>query len=153
EVLGSWQDGSDEVADITRHALRVLIKQGHAGALELLGFHPDPDIVVEQLTVEPSPATIGSKVAVSFTVRSTGATTQPIVVDGVVHFARQTGTSKKVFKWKTAELAPGASVPIRRSVTLQHLSTRRIYAGTHAVEVQVNGAVKAAAQFEVEADG
>ena len=148
-MLATWQDGRDEVADITRHALRVLIKQGHAGALELLGFASDPDVVVEHLTVEPSPATIGSKVAVSFTVRSTGATTQSIVIDGVVHFARPSGASKKVFKWKTAEVAPGASVPVRRSVTLQHLSTRRIHAGTHSVAVQVNGAVKAAAQFEV----
>ncbi|MBT8215322.1 MAG: DNA alkylation repair protein, partial [Acidimicrobiia bacterium] len=57
--------------------------------------------------------------------------------------------SKKVFKWKTAELAPGASLPIRRSVTLQHLSTRRIHAGSHSVAVQVNGAEKAAVEFEV----
>lgn len=148
-LLESWQDGSEEVADITGHALRVLIKKGHSRALELLGFHPDPDVVVEHLTVDPAPATIGSKVVVSFSVRSTGRDVQPIVVDGVVHFARPSGVSTKVFKWKTAELAPGATLRIRRSVTLQHLSTRRIHSGTHSVEVQVNGKPQARLDFGV----
>jgi hypothetical protein len=148
-VLTEWQDDSTEVAEITKHALRVLIKKGHVGALELLGFRPDPDVDVEDLTVDPSPAKIGRKVAVCFVVRSTSKTVQPLVIDGIVHFARTNGAATKVFKWRTTELEPGASLSIRRSVTLQHLSTRRIHPGTHTVEVQINGTRKASLDFEV----
>ena len=149
EVLSDWQDGSDEVAAITKHALRVLIKKGHPGALALLGFTPDPDVVVDDLKVEPDSAVMGDKVTVKFSVRSTGTSLQPIVVDGAVHFARPNGTSTKVFKWTTTELAPGASLPMKRSVSLQQMSTRRVYPGTHTVEVQVNGTRLGRVDFEV----
>ena len=149
EVLSDWQDGSDEVADITKHALRILIKKGHPGALELLGFTPDPEVVVDDLQVAPDPGVVGKKVSVSFSVHSTGTASQPIVIDGVVHFARPTGVGTKVFKWKTAELEPGASLAVKRSVSLQQMSTRRVHPGTHAVEIQVNGTRLGRVEFEV----
>lgn len=151
EVLTRWQDGTAEVADITRHALRVLIKEGHPGALRLLGFSPEPEVVVEDLDVSPEYVSIGDKVVVSFSVRSTGASTQPVVIDGVVHYARPRKRARKVFKWKTAELEAGARLDVKRSVTLQHLSTRRIHPGRHTVAVQVNGSRLAEADFEVTA--
>jgi hypothetical protein len=67
----------------------------------------------------------------------------------VVHFARPNGTSTRVFKWTTAELGPGEAMDVRRSISLQQISTRRVHAGTHVVEVQVNGARKARIEFEV----
>ena len=42
-----------------RHVLRALVKQGHPGALEMLGFAADTPIVVDQLTVEPDAIAIG----------------------------------------------------------------------------------------------
>ena len=148
-TLGRWQDETPEVADITRHALRVLIKKGHRGALGLLGFRPDPDVVVEDLTVEPATVQIGDKARVAFSIRSVGDHPQPIVVDGVVHFARPRARSTKIYKWKTTELDPGEQLVMSRSVSLQHMSTRTIHPGTHEVEVQVNGTRLAGVTFEV----
>jgi 3-methyladenine DNA glycosylase AlkC len=149
EVLDGWQDGSGEVAEITKHALRVLLKRGHEGALRLLGFHPDPAVSVSDLTVEPGTVAVGGKVSISFVVNSTGETAQPVMVDGVVHYAGAGKRAAKVFKWKAGELGAGERWPIKRSVTLRQMSTRRIYPGTHACEVQINGSRLARIEFEV----
>ena len=149
DVLAAWQDGSAEVSGITKHALRVLLKKGHIGALRLLGFHPDPAVSLTDLSVEPETVPVGGKVSVSFTVRSTADEPQSVMVDGVVHYARPTGISTKVFKWKTGELDPGETWTIKRSVTLQPMSTRRIHPGIHSCEVQINGDRVARIEFEV----
>ena len=151
ELLDTWQDGSDEISGITKHALRLLLKQGHEGALRLIVFHPNPAVVVEDLAVEPATVAVGEKVSITFVVRSTGDSSQAVMIDGVVHYARPKGSGSKVFKWKTADLAPSEEVALKRSVTLQQMSTRRIYPGTHACEVQVNGTRLARIEFEVTA--
>ena len=147
--LTEWQDGSDQMRALTKHALRTLIKDGHAGALDLVGYRPGADVSIAGLTVAPDPVTIGSKATVSFTVCGEGKETQAVMVDGVVTYARPSGTSSKVFKWKTLQVAPEEVVAIKRSVTLQQLSTRTVYPGTHVVEVQVNGERMARREFEV----
>ncbi|NNC93388.1 MAG: DNA alkylation repair protein [Acidimicrobiia bacterium] len=149
ELLTEWQDGSPEVTEITRHALRVLLKKGDTGALRLLGFHPDPAVSLTDLSVKPTTVPIGGKVSVSFTVTSTGDEPQMVMVDGVVHYPRPKSTSTKVFKWKSGELGPGERWPLKRSVTLQPMSTRRIHPGTHTCEVQINGDRVARIEFEV----
>jgi 3-methyladenine DNA glycosylase AlkC len=151
DVLTTWQDDSAEISGITKHALRVLLKQGHEGALRLLGFHPNPAVVVEEFALEPETVAVGGKVSVTFVVRSTGDASQAVMIDGVVHYARPKGSGSKVFKWKTADLGPGEELALRRSVTLKQMSTRRIYPGTHACEVQVNGSRLARIEFEVTA--
>ncbi|MBT8247325.1 MAG: DNA alkylation repair protein [Acidimicrobiia bacterium] len=151
DVLARWQDGSAEVSGITRHALRVLLKQGHIGALRLLGFEPDPAVALSKLSVEPGTVPVGGKVSVRFTVRSTADEPQSVMVDGVVHYARPTGATTKVFKWKTGELGPGETWSIERSVTLKPMSTRRIEPGIHSCEVQINGDRVARIEFEVTA--
>lgn len=149
EWLTDWQDGSEKIEAITRHALRTLIKQGHPRALELVGYRHGANVTIGDLKIEPDPATIGSKTTVSFTVYGDSAETQALLIDGVVTYARPRGPGSKVFRWKELEVAPGETVTIRRSVTLQQLSTRTVYPGTHVVEVQVNGERMARTEFEV----
>lgn len=148
-LLAEWQDGTEPIAEITKHGLRTLAKQGHPQALDLLGFKPNAEVVVENLTVQPDPVEIGDKATVTFQVRSTGRASQSLMVDGVVTYARPRASASKVFKWKTLDLAPGDIVTVRRSLSLQHMSTRRIHPGQHAVEVQVNGTRLAEATFSV----
>ena len=71
------------------------------------------------------------------------------LVDLVVHFVKARGTGAKTFKLREVDLAPGASVELRRTVSLADLSTRKHYPGTHRVEVQVNGRASPAGSFEL----
>lgn len=150
EVLQSWQDGTKETGALTKHALRTLLKKGDAGALQLMGFDPGAAASVTELRIDPEALKVGADGRVSFTLRSDEPDRASFMIDLAVFFQKANGSlSPKVFKLRTAELAPGESIEISRKITFQQLSTRRVYPGPHAVEVQVNGAVRARLHFAV----
>lgn len=147
-VLAGW--GDDVPNTVRKHALRTLLKQGHADALELLGYARGAAVTVDGLVVAPEAGKIGESVVVEFSVTSTAITPQPVMIDYAVTYQNVSGTgSRKVFKASTAELAPGESVSLRRKISLQQMSTRRVLPGPHVVEVQVNGVVHASVGFDV----
>jgi 3-methyladenine DNA glycosylase AlkC len=149
-VLGEWDDDSAEMAALRSHALRTLLKQGHPGALELLGFSASPQVAVSEIEVESAKVPIGGSTHWQCTITSTAGEPQLLMVDYVVTFQNASGAgSRKVFKGKVVELAPQEDLLMRRKLNLKPMSTRRILAGPHTVAVQVNGAVLAAAQFDV----
>ena len=68
EVAGRWLAGGTEGRTwIVNRGLRTLVKQGHEGALSLLGFGA-PRARLEAIGVSPDPAEIGAKVELSATV-------------------------------------------------------------------------------------
>lgn len=152
--LEQWQDASCEVEQITRHALRTLLKQGDPRALRLLGYDPEPRIDVRDLQVDPPCVTVGSQARLGFVVVSTGEHGQHLVIDAVVYFVKTNGArSPKVFRLRTAQLAPGEHLVVRRRLSFAQMSTRTVHPGTHAIDVQVNGAVQRRIEFEVVAPG
>jgi 3-methyladenine DNA glycosylase AlkC len=149
-VLTEWQDGSPEVDGITRHGLRTLLKRGDTDALALLGYRSDPDVRVHDLHLDPADVAIGGSTRLHFAISSTGHKPQRLMVDLVVHFQKAKGQLlPKVFKLKTAELAPAETIELSRKLAFTHLSTRTIYPGPHAVEVQVNGSRLGRLDFDV----
>lgn len=149
EVAGRWLEGaSAERRWIVTHALRTLVKRGDAGALALLGFGKKARLEVTDAAITPARPVMGAKVVVTCTIRNPTRAAQRVVVDLRVHFVKASGgTGAKVFKLSTVELAPGARVPLRKTVSLEDLSTRRHYPGEHVVELQMNGAVSPLGRF------
>lgn len=143
EVARRWLiDASPERAALVRHALRSLVKQGHAGALAVLGVGQRASVVVEDVAIAPRRPTAGGKVSVAFAVRSTSRRPQRVLVDFRVHFVKASGASSpKVFKLRTIDLPSGASTTFRKTVSLADLTTRRHYPGQHTVDVVINGVV------------
>jgi len=149
-LLAAWQDGTAETAALTKHALRTLLKRGDVGALRLMGLDPEVAVAVEALRIDPAEPEVAGDARVSFTLSSAEAATATMMVDLAVRYLRSNGSqTAKVFKLKTVELAPGETVTVSRKITFKQLSTRRVYPGPHAVEVQVNGPVRARLDFEV----
>lgn len=152
--LKEWQDGSLELGQVTRHALRTLVKQGDPGALRLLGYDPDAHVEVEDLQIEPPVVLLGTDARLTFTVVSTGQVRQHLVIDAIVYFMKKRGVlSPKVFKLRTAEFEPGSHLTVQRKLSFVQMSTRTVYPGTHAVEIQINGTVQRRIEFEVVASG
>lgn len=150
ELLADWLDGTPQMLALIKHGLRTLVKRGHSGALDLLGFSADPQVVVAAIAVEPPSAPIGDAVHLELAVQSTAAHPQPLMIDYAVVFQNASGTgSRKVFKGKVADLEPGESLRLRRKINLQPMTTRRIFPGVHVVEIQVNGAILGTARFDV----
>jgi 3-methyladenine DNA glycosylase AlkC len=151
EVLTGWQDGSPEMEALTKHALRTLLKQGHPGALAVLGFQADPDVELVSIGVDPPTVLIGESVQFSCVIVSTGAVSQSLLIDYAVEFQNRSRTgTRKVFRGKVVELEPDEDFRLRRKIGLVPLSTRNIVPGPHAVEVQVNGNPIGRVEFEVE---
>jgi len=151
-VLSEWQDGSAEVDEITRHALRTLLKAGNPDALRLLGFDPDVDVAVRDLHLDPEPAPLGGSARAFWTVENRMDTRLDLMIDFRVDYFRiGKAPSRKVFKGAVLSLAPGETKDMNRKLSFAQMSTRRVEPGPHVIEVQVNGAVQAALTFEVAA--
>lgn len=136
-----WLQGaSPERRWLVEHALRFAIKRGDAGALAVLGFGARAEVALAMARVEPAVAYVGGWVKVSFELCNTQAQPQDMLVDFCIHYVKANGTtSPKVFKLKTATLAPGEAMAFTKRVSLAPMTTRVHHPGTHRVDVVVNG--------------
>ncbi len=151
DVAQRWMlDATGERRALIRHALRSLVKQGDARALQILGYGRAAAVELREVRIEPGDLPKGAAVTIEFSLRSTSPSHQRVLVDLRVHYVKATGrTSPKVFKLRAVELAPGGSASFRKRLSLADLTTRTHHAGRHRVEALVNGAVKPLGQFVV----
>ncbi len=151
KTLTEWIEDDPPVNDkMVRHALRTLVKQGHPGALGLLGFTIDPHVNVVAFTCEPDSVDLGTRIELAATIASTAPEAQLLVVDFVIHHrTARGGTSPKVFKWTTLDLAPGEEQTIIKRRLIQNASTRTYYPGEHVVELQIAGRTLATTSFTI----
>lgn len=149
-VLERWnREPGEHTAWITQRALRTLVKAGHPRALAILGFGP-PKVRIDDLRTDAGTYVVGDTAVLSFTLVSTTDTAQQLVVDYRVHFVKANGTrSPKVFKLTTLTLGPGERRELTRRQHLRPITTRRYHAGTHLVDVQVNGVACEPVSFEL----
>ena len=73
-------------------------------------------------------------------ITNTASQPQQLLIDLRIHFVKANGkTSPKVFKLKTAELAPSKTTQLGKAISLADMTTRKHYAGIHQVEMLLNG--------------
>jgi 3-methyladenine DNA glycosylase AlkC len=150
EVARRWMaDPTPGRGWIVRHGLRTLVKQGHPGALAVLGFdHGSP--VETRLALSADRVEIGSKVTATIDVFNPTDTMERVVIDLRVHFVKAAGvTGPKVFKVAELEVEPGGIRQARKTVSLAQHTTRTHYRGRHAVELIVNGETRPGAAFDL----
>ena len=147
-----WTEGaSAERRWIIKRATRTLVKEGHPAALSLLGFDPQAKIVVESFSLAPGQLKLGDELRFSFDIRSESDQRQPLAIDYAVHHVKRTGDrAPKVFKLKTLDLSPGATVSIAKTHRIREITTRKYYSGRHALEILINGRSHAMAEFDLE---
>lgn len=145
-----WAAGPDANTDwVVRHALRTLVKRGVPEALALQGFGP-AEVAIENLRVAPAIVELPGEVEFVFDLTNTGAATTDVAVDYVVHFRKKNGSlAAKVFKLTTRTLNPGETVTLSKRHALRQMTTRVHHAGTHELELQVNGQRHGRAVFDV----
>lgn len=133
---------------MTRHALRVLIKQGHPRALELLGYRCDLPVKAS-LSLENDAPRIGEVLALACKI--TGPAGAPVMVDYRLRFARPGGKSaEKVFKLKAAKIPEGGVLQLAKRHRLKgDATTFTLHTGAHAVVLQVNGCDRAEVSFDL----
>lgn len=153
EWLADWPQDDPHTRWIIRHALRTLIKQGEPRALALIGVGHGAAVSVHKFAVEPAVVRLGERIAIVADIASTATENQPLVVDYRIHYARGGDkTAAKVFKWKSFDLAAGATASLRISQVIRDFSTRRHHPGRHKVELIVNGETMGESGFELLSD-
>jgi 3-methyladenine DNA glycosylase AlkC len=153
DLIEGWSLDNKHTAWIARHALRSLIKQGNQRALAIIGASGKPEVEIIDIQVNPPVIGLGEKITLSFAVRSTAQASQRLVIDYAIDYVKANGsTSSKVFKLKALTLSGKATEPIARGQHIKELTTRRHYAGLHAVHVLINGERVASSAFEIIVD-
>ena len=150
EIAKDWlKDASDERVWVVKHACRTLVKDGHAPTLKALGYGP-PQLQLERLDIATPDVVLGGALEFTAELTSTARSSQPLIIDYAIHHRKANGsTSPKVFKLKIAELAAGKSLKIKKKHGIKPITTRKYYAGTHHLELLVNGQSFGRADFEL----
>ena len=153
ETLKRWQladrQTQAELRWMTNHALRTLVKRGHAETLQFLGFAPSPKIQLTDFRLQPKRVQAGQAFEFSFTIKAQRS--EELVVDYVIDFVKAGGKrSPKVHKLKRLRLERGESAIIRKKHMLRaDATTFTLYPGTHNVTIQINGQPFGQQSFEL----
>jgi 3-methyladenine DNA glycosylase AlkC len=144
-----WLDtGGDGAAWMVRHGLRTMVKHGHPAALGLLGFDHAAPIRLDGLTSTPARLPIGGETTIEFTLSADH--TVRVAVDYLVHHAGARAPRRpKVFKLTTNTVHPGRPLMITRRHPFREVTVRRLYPGTHRIDIQVNGRVLGGVDVEL----
>lgn len=144
----NWLTDSNEHTDwIIKHALRSLVKAGDVRVFPLLGYAAKPSVVVSDIQLNKKKIALGDSIGFSCTITG-GKKVQNLVVDYVVYFMKANGKlAPKVFKLKNIMLAANETIAITKNHSFKPITTRRYYAGTHQLAIQVNGKEVARSDF------
>lgn len=143
ETLKRWRSQQrqhpEELNWMTRHALRTLIKQGHAASLSLLGFNTSPKIQCSDIRLSKSSLKMGD--TLEFSLDIIAERDESLVVDYAIDFVKATGKrSVKVYKATKVTLKKGEQITVtKRHKLLAKATTYQLYPGKHHLTVQING--------------
>ena len=134
---------------LLRHASRTLIKAGHPATLEAWGLGQSLRAKVT-LALSARSVPIGGVLGLAVRLVSTAPAPQPLVIDYAVHHVRANGErTPKVFKGWKLTLAPGEKRALAKQHSLRPVTTRRLYPGTHRIDLLINGQLVARREFEL----
>jgi 3-methyladenine DNA glycosylase AlkC len=150
------QQSDKELDFLTRHSLRTLIKKGDTDALDLLGFHKEPQINIENFQILTEEVEIGGALEFSFEIHSTNSPDisadqkENLMLDYRIHFQNKKGDLKpKVFKIKKLNFKKGDHLTITKSHPLKIMTTKKLYPGLHKVDLQINGKLYPGGEFQL----
>ena len=136
---------------VIKHGLRTLIKEGHSGALEVIGLKA-PEALVVEFSLSTSRIVVGESVELRLTLTNESRKVQKLAIDYAVEFVRQGGkVNQKVFKGKTLEIAPSATLEWSKKHPMKVTTVRALYPGNHRVFININGKRFAESAFELKA--
>ena len=139
-----------ELDYMEKHALRSLIKLGHPGALEQLGFAGLEFLKIEPLQMANRQVRIGQ--ALEFEVQLMAEREAQIVVDYKIEFQSRRGKleNRKTFKLKNLSLQTGESVRLsKRHPFKANMTTRQLYPGLHRLTLLINGSASGILDFHI----
>ncbi len=143
ETLARWRKNSPadtRLEKLAHHACRTLLKAGHPGALELIGYGSAKSLVLETFSLAKSSVKLGGALGYQLIIRNASRKPVRVMFDYAIHHRKANGTlSPKVFKGRTKELAAGERWKISGSHSFRPVTTRVYHQGIHSIEPLLNG--------------
>jgi 3-methyladenine DNA glycosylase AlkC len=140
QIAGSWKGHHPNTDQIIRHGCRTLLKKGNPGVLRMHGIDPKSKIKVGLFSLSASEVKIGDDLAFRLEIRNQEAVATKFRIDYAIDFLTGTGkTSTRIFKLKEDVFVPRKTVTILRKQSFRNLTTRKHYAGKHAIHILING--------------
>jgi hypothetical protein len=158
DLVASWVrehlgDATPERLALLRHASRTLIKAGHPATMAVWGLGQTLKGKAS-LTLAMKAVRIGETLGFEVKLTSSHAAPQELVIDYAVHHVRANGArSPKVFKGWKLTLAPGEKRTLAKRHSFRPVTTRRLYPGTHQIELLINGQLAASRDFALRPPG
>ncbi len=148
-LLEHLPNASTERQALLRHASRSLVKQGDAAVLAAWGLGARWRGTA-LLALSAPQVQLGDSLGLSVSLQASGRSAQKLVIDYAVHHVKaHGGSTAKVFKGWAITLAPGEARLLVRQHSLKPVTTRRYHAGSHVIDLRINGAVVAEAGFDL----
>ena len=144
-LLQKWKkegkQDPQELAWMTRHALRTLVKKGNKDALRLLGYTHKPDIEIERFSLKRASKKIARDGTLSFSCTIAAHADVLLMIDYTIDFVKAKGNTRpKVFKIKKLAMKKGERIQIKKDHRFRaDATTYRLHAGQHKVTLQING--------------
>lgn len=152
ETLERWKSESqtDETAQITKRALRGLIKAGNQRALALIGATGGEIIEVPHFEISPTEIHLGESYNMVVDIVNPDKVSHNLTVEYIIHLVRSNNrTNQKAFRLASIELGAGETKRVTKSHTVKEVGVRSYYSGYHRVDIVVNGLIKASSAFEL----
>lgn len=152
-TLSRWKKSGKqtpaEMDYIVRHSLRTLIKNGNVKALKLLGVSHEADVRISNFK---APEEVPMNGTLEFGCTIHAREDAQVIVDYILYFQTKSGKpdSRKVFKLKRLSLAKGERKElIKKHILRGQMTTRKLFRGEHAIEIQVNGKPSGRKKFQI----
>lgn len=153
KTLESWNKNvakkhREKIVWITKHALRTLIKQGNAKALELVNGKLSTNLKLNSIAVKKKKIKVGDKLEISIELTNQTKKDERYVLEYVIGFKLKTGKiGYKTFKGTSGLVRAGEKVSWKKSHSFKVITTRTFYSGIHELKFQLNGKESDALKF------
>ena len=136
---------------IVSRALRVMVKNGHLGALKFMGVELVPNsLMCSEFKINKTKLKMGDQLQLNFSVKNMTQKKIKYIIDYVIYFKKSNcELSPKVFKLKTGFIDAGAALDIQKLHSFKPITTRQYYSGEHRVALKINGHESVAQKFDL----
>lgn len=144
-----WKADHPSTKWIIKHGCRTLLKKGSEEALIMHGFDPAIKSDVTAMKLQRK-VHIGDQLQFQFTFCNRERKPDHFRLEYRIGYITSAGkVSSKIFKIGEYRLQPGQSLVVKKKQSFKDLTTRKHYKGMHALNIVVNGKVKASKTFVV----
>lgn len=149
-IVKRWQGHSPRTDWIIKHGSRTLLRKAHPQAMKIFGLAVADKIVVDKLKLVHNSISIGEALHFSFNLTNTGNKPIKLRVEYGIDYMKSNGkANRKLFKITENTYQPQQTYVFKRTQSFRNLTTRKHYAGQHALSIVINGQELSTKKFTV----